>query len=145
MTELRTEEELYKKTPQELTLLLYKALGKNIQTAIENIEVKKYDTANDLLQKCNDILERLGAGLNYEAGIIADQLEVLYQYLSEQMIQANIKKDTEILTHCLEIIKSITDAWQMIIESGQPKEAKQLSKRLAYETVFETVQVDTKE
>ena len=53
--------------------------------------------ANTKLQKVNDLLERLGAGLNYEAGIIADQLDTLYNYMANQVIEGNLKKDTAIL------------------------------------------------
>ena len=48
--------------------------------------------ANKKLQKTNDILHRLGAGLNYEAGIIADQLDTLYNYMADRVIEGNNKE-----------------------------------------------------
>ena len=55
------------------------------------------------LQKANDILKRLGVGINYEAGIIADQLDMLYNYMADKLIEANLKKDPEIIK---EVIKN---------------------------------------
>ena len=52
---------------------------------IEDINGKNLIDANKKLQKANDILYRLGAGLNYEAGIIADQLDALYNYMAERI------------------------------------------------------------
>lgn len=68
--------------------------------------------ANDKLKKVNDILERLGVGINYEAGIIAEQLDVLYNYMADLVIKANVKKDIEPLKEVLTILEDISGAWQ---------------------------------
>ncbi|WP_157049849.1 flagellar export chaperone FliS [Thalassobacillus sp. C254] len=86
-----TEEFIHRKSSQEITSLLYEAAIHNINEAIAAIQMKDYMEANRNLQKTNDILYRLGAGLNYEAGIISDQLDALYNYLAEQVIEANLK------------------------------------------------------
>ena len=64
--EFLTEEIIYKKTPQELTALLYEGLMENLESAIVFIEEQNYIEANKKLQKANDILHRLGVGLKYE-------------------------------------------------------------------------------
>ncbi len=47
----------------------------------------------------------LDAGLNYDAGIIADQLDMLYNYMADKVIEANIKKDVSILKKSLKYLK----------------------------------------
>lgn len=117
MAEVLTEESIHKKTPQELTNLLYKALIDNLERAIKLINKNRIIEANRLLQNSNDILYRLGAGLNYEAGIVADQLEALYNYMAERLVEANRSKSVEIIGEVLTLTKEISDAWQTAQES----------------------------
>lgn len=112
-----TEELLYQKSPQELTSLLYEVLIDNLKASIKDVEDKKYLDANKKLQKSNDILYRLGAGLNYEAGIIADQLDALYNYMAEQLIHANKNKDAATVRHVLSITERLASAWNEALKS----------------------------
>ena len=80
--EFLTEEIIYKKTPQELTALLYEGIMENLESAIVFIDEQNYIEANKKLQKANDILHRLGVGLKYEAGPIAEQLDTLYNFMA---------------------------------------------------------------
>lgn len=112
-----TEEFIHRKSSQEITSLLYEAAIHNINEAIAAIQMKDYMEANRNLQKTNDILYRLGAGLNYEAGIISDQLDALYNYLAEQVIEANLKKQIEPLKLALEILTNLAGAWNQGIKA----------------------------
>ena len=106
-----TKELIYQKTPQQLTALLYEVCIDTLTAGIQHVEAKEYMEANTKLQKVNDLLERLGAGLNYEAGIIADQLDTLYNYMANQVIEGNLKKDTAILQEVLKICEVLASAW----------------------------------
>ena len=107
---LISQETLHKKTSQELTLLLYEAALNNLESAENHIEHDRLEQANKHLQKTNDILERLGVGINYEAGILADQLEQLYNYLADEVVTANLLKDRVRIQHVHEIILSLFSA-----------------------------------
>ncbi|MBM0064407.1 flagellar export chaperone FliS [Alkalicoccobacillus gibsonii] len=107
---LISQETLHKKTSQELTLLLYEAALNNLESAENHIEHDRFEQANKHLQKTNDILERLGVGINYEAGILADQLEQLYNYLADEVVTANLLKDRVRIQHVHEIILSLFSA-----------------------------------
>lgn len=113
-----TEEVLFKKSSQELTALLYQSCIDNLESAILEINDGRYLEANPLLQSCNDILYRLGAGINYDAGIIADQLEAIYNYLAERLIEANLKKDVSIVKECLKLIKIVAEGWEDAMKRG---------------------------
>ncbi|TSB46674.1 flagellar export chaperone FliS [Alkalicoccobacillus porphyridii] len=108
---LISEETLHKKTSQELTLLLYEAALNNLESAIDEINRKKYENANFHLQKTNDILHRLGVGINYDAGVLSDQLEQLYNYLADQLIVANVQKDVDKVKHVHTILNTLFIAW----------------------------------
>ncbi|WP_338449527.1 flagellar protein FliS [Niallia oryzisoli] len=112
-----TEELIYKKSSQEITSLLYEALLDHLSNSIDDIHTKQYFDANKKLQKVNDILYRLGAGLNYEAGIIADQLDHLYNFMADRVIEANKKKDTAIIQEVISIAERIVGAWNEALKN----------------------------
>ena len=112
-----TEELIYQKSSQEITSLLYETLMNQLRDAIEDIKGKNLIDANKKLQKANDILYRLGAGLNYEAGIIADQLDALYNYMAERTIEANRKKDPTMIQEVLSIAEKLAEAWNTAMKN----------------------------
>lgn len=130
--EALTEEMIYKKTPQQLTALLYEGIIDNLEQAIDFINNQKYMDANKKLQKANDILHRLGVGLKYEAGPIAEQLDMLYNFMANELIAANLKKDTTKIKGVLDIILSINQAWNEAMKTGLNK-LTHVKKVAAYE------------
>ncbi|WP_374723512.1 flagellar export chaperone FliS [Calidifontibacillus erzurumensis] len=134
MAGLLTEEALFKKSPQEITALLYEACITNLEEAIEDIKNKDFVIANKKLQKANDILYRLGAGLNYEAGIIADQLDALYNYMADKIIEANYKKDIKLIDDVLKVMEPISQAWNDALKrKSVPSTSGVRNKAMAYE------------
>nr|WP_096440502.1 flagellar export chaperone FliS [Alteribacter populi] len=123
-----TKEALHKKSPQEVTALLYEACMDRLEEAKARIEANDLVGANHRLQKSSDIFERLGAGLNYEAGIISDQLEVLYMYMADLVVQANYQKNTALIDEVLNLLATLSQAWHQAMNENrdlQPKAAKQ--------------------
>ena len=125
-----TEELVYQKSSQEITSLLYETLMNQLRDAIEDIKGKNLIDANKKLQKANDILYRLGAGLNYEAGIIADQLDALYNYMAERTIEANRKKDPAMIQEVLSIAEKLAEAWSTAMKN-KPSTAQNHLRRKA--------------
>lgn len=112
-----------------------------LEEAIEAIKQKDYYTSNKLLKKANDILYRLDAGINYEAGIIADQLDVLYDYMSEKLIEANINKDIKLIEEVLKIINEISTSWNQALKTKENKQPNVLRQKTnAYEKHILTVE-----
>ncbi|MCP3761239.1 flagellar export chaperone FliS [Domibacillus sp. A3M-37] len=126
-----TKEMIYQKTPQQITALLYEAGLKQFEEAAACLKKGKYAEANGAMQKINDITERLGAGLNYEAGIIADQLDHIYNFIADMVIQANIHKDAQRLADAQQLFQTIADAWNEALKHAPSKPA--VRKQNAYE------------
>lgn len=147
MVEVLTELELHEKTPQELTSLLYESCIDKLERATELIKRQRYVEANRLLQTCNDILYRLGAGLNYEAGIIADQLEAIYNYMAERLIEANLKKDISAIQEVIQLLKTISDAWNEAMKIGAKPVTHPVKKKALFydQDLLYDNQVDRKE
>ncbi|MGI6235815.1 MAG: flagellar export chaperone FliS [Christensenellales bacterium] len=111
------EQEIMDMGPEELTGLLYEAFMERLRDAIKSLDDRNYIAVNYLLQGCNDILHRLGAGINYKAGIIADHLEALYNYCAERLIEANLRKDKSMMEDVLKIMGNLTEGWNKAMES----------------------------
>ncbi|WP_404404914.1 flagellar export chaperone FliS [Jeotgalibacillus malaysiensis] len=126
-----SKELLYQKSPQELTSLLYEAAITKLEKAIQDTKEHNYIEANKSYQRVNDILHRLGAGLNYDSGIIADQLDALYNFLADEIVMANLNKDATRAEEVLVILKDISQSWRQATISHQP--VRRPSKTNAYE------------
>ncbi|MBM7577756.1 flagellar export chaperone FliS [Jeotgalibacillus terrae] len=114
-----SKELLYQKSPQELTSLLYEAAITKLEKAIQDTKEQNYIEANQSYQRVNDILHRLGAGLNYESGIIADQLDAVYNFMADEIVMANLKKDAGKAEEVLTLLKEISDSWNQATKANQ--------------------------
>ncbi|WP_416149588.1 flagellar export chaperone FliS [Salipaludibacillus sp. HK11] len=129
-----SNEALHKKTPQEITALLYEACLDNLELAKQAMETKDLMVANQKLQKANDILHRLGVGINYEAGIVADQLDSLYNYLADRVVQANYEKDPTIVDEVIKNVELIATSWNTAQKKNSDKQPKAMKQKAnAYE------------
>ncbi|WP_174521907.1 flagellar export chaperone FliS [Halalkalibacter krulwichiae] len=134
MSMFLSNEVLHMKTSQELTSLLYEACVTNLEEAITLILKKDYIGVNQKLQKANDIIHRLGAGINYEAGIIADQLEQVYNYIADRLVEANVKKDKKIIEEVIQLLSMIMSSWNQAMKSKRDVQSKVIKKKTsAYE------------
>jgi flagellar protein FliS len=143
-----TEEIVHQKTPQQLTSLLYETCIMRLEHAADALRNQRYIEANQVLQKCNDILYRLGAGINYGAGIVADQLEALYDYMARKLIEANINKDVTIVEEVLKLLQSLYEAWNLALEKGtdiQSPVIKQQSRAYDMDLNYNSPNVNWKE
>lgn len=111
--------------PELITSLLYKKMLEKLDAAIMLLPQRRYLEANQALQHCNEILTRLGFGIKYEAGVLADQLELLYKYLFDRICEANLKKDIDILREVRRLVRILDDAWATAMErAAQDKEQR---------------------
>lgn len=140
MSDFLTEELIFKKTPQEITSLLYEGCITTLEESIEAIKTKDYFKSNHLLKKANDILYRLDAGINYEAGIIADQLDALYDYMSEKLIEANINKDIVLIEEVLIHLNELSAAWNRAVKNKNIQPNAMRQKANAYEKHIQTIE-----
>lgn len=97
--------------PELITSLLYKKMLEKLDAAIMLLPQRRYFEANRAMQHCNEILTRLGFGIKYEAGIVADQLEMLYKYMFDRIHEANMTKDISILREVRRLIRELDNAW----------------------------------
>lgn len=97
-------------TPEELTLMLYNGLVKFIMQAQTGIEEKNLEKANNSIIRSQDIIREFQVTLNmkYE---VAHSLALIYDYMYRRLVEANMKKDRELLEEVLGFAKELRDTW----------------------------------
>ena len=83
-------------SPAELTLMLYEGAIKFCNIATVAVEQKDIEKAHTNIVKAQKIVDyfRQTLDMKYE---VAKDFERVYTYLEQRLIEANIKKDKEIL------------------------------------------------
>ncbi|SHI39062.1 flagellar export chaperone FliS [Lutispora thermophila] len=97
-------------TPQELTLMLYNGLVKFLNLGILAIEEKNLQGAHSNIIKAQNIIEEFMCTLNMDYDV-SKNLYSIYEYMNRRLIDANIKKDKEILKEVLDFAKDLRDTW----------------------------------
>lgn len=108
--------------PAELVTRLFTGALKFIRQAEQAIESKDIEGAHNALVRAQDIFAYLRGTLNpdYE---IAQNLDALYDYICERLVQANLKKDREILAEAGRMVEELRETW---IQALTPKPAPDL-------------------
>lgn len=101
-------------SPAELTLMLYEGAVKFCNIAMVALEKKDYETTNLNIQKCRNIIVELTSTLDMKYAVAQD-FKTLYDYIFALLLEANLKKDVELLERALEELRSIRDIWKEIM------------------------------
>lgn len=101
-------------SPAELTLMLYEGAIKFCNIAIVAIEHKEIQKAHTNIVKTQKIIEhfRITLDMSYP---VAQDFDRVYKYLEQRLLQANIKKDKEILEEICMHLRSMRDTWKEVM------------------------------
>ena len=105
----------------KLIIMLYDGAIKNINSALEKLKAKhhKFDEINKFIIKAQDIVTELVVSLDFEkGGDISKNLFSLYIYTNRLLLNANIKKDVNLLTEARKILSELREAWIEIVKKG---------------------------
>lgn len=102
----------------ELTLMLYNGAIKFINQGIESIEKENLAAAHTSIMKAQRIIEELRATLD-EKYDVAKQMDTLYIFINELLVQANIKKDITQLEEARGLVREFRDMWQEVIKAAK--------------------------
>ena len=101
----------------ELTLMLYDGAIKFCNMGIMCIEKKDIPGANTNIQKTEAIIEEFLATLDYKYPV-ANDFKKVYDYLYARLVEANLKKDTEILNEVLGHLRTMRDTWKEVMRTA---------------------------
>ena len=105
-------------SPAELTLMLYEGAIKFCNIAISAVEHKDIEKAHENIRKTERIIDyfRQTLDMKYE---VAEDFERVYAYLSQRLVEANVKKDKEILEEVNGHLRSMRDTWKEVMKKSE--------------------------
>ncbi|MCC7044655.1 MAG: flagellar export chaperone FliS [Acidobacteria bacterium] len=102
-------------SPLELVVMLYDAALRHTATAIDAMARKDIRTRRDAISKSLAIIGELQSTLNMEqGGDIAVQLDRLYTWMTDALIQATVQQDPGPIHNVRKNLENLRDAWQQI-------------------------------
>ena len=112
-----------------LVIMCYKRIIELLQQAIHEIQKGQYDRKSDFLSKAVTILTELISALDFKKGKqVAYGLNNIYLYCLNKIIEADSKDDPEVLSHVIDILEGINDAWEEVSK-------KKLNKDTGYDSL----------
>lgn len=105
-------------SPAELTLMLYEGAIKFCNIAIIAIENKDIEKAHINITKTERIIDYFRQTLDMRYPV-AEDFERVYSYLSKRLVEANIKKDKEILEEVNGHLRSMRDTWKEVMKKNR--------------------------
>jgi len=109
----------------QLLIMLYEAAIQNVKKASLAIEKKDLVAKGKSITKTHDIINELLNTLDFEVGgEIARNLESLYNFITEQLVKANIENSTEALSAVESTLSTLLSGWRIAVEEvskGQQK------------------------
>lgn len=105
------EQKILSAKPEELTLMLYDGIVKFLtQTKLFN-DQKSIEKSSNANLRAQAIIDELRATLNMDIEL-SENLESLYIFMNERLIEANINKDNTIIDEVLDLTKDLRDTWK---------------------------------
>lgn len=108
-----TEQMVLTASPAKLIeLLLDKAINV-LEEAKKLIDEKDYTGANEKIVRAQDIVMELNLALDVEkGGDIAKNLRALYNYMYRTLVEANIKKDKNMIDDVKVLLSDLLSTWR---------------------------------
>jgi flagellar protein FliS len=105
-------------SPAELTLMLYEGAIKFCNIAIASVEHKDIEKAHENIRKTERIIDYFRQTLDMSYAV-AEDFERVYAYLSQRLVEANVKKDKEILEEVNVHLRSMRDTWKEVMKKSK--------------------------
>jgi len=102
-------------SPAEITLMLYEGAIKFCNIAIIAIENGETEKAHINIKKTQRIIEEFRNTLDHQYAV-AEEFDKIYVYLLQRLLQANIRKDKEILEEVNMHLRSVRDTWKEVMK-----------------------------
>jgi flagellar protein FliS len=107
-------------SPAELTLMLYDGTIKFCNLAMTALEKNDYEKRNENLKKAQAIIMELRTTLDHKYPVWED-FERVYEFIYDQMRDANMHNDVESLERALKYTREMRDTWKEVMRLNKVK------------------------
>lgn len=98
-------------SPQKLLLAVFDRLGRDLTTAVTAIEDGRVEVAHRHLINAQDLVFELNLALDPDAWSAATEMRLVYQHLTELLVEANLNKTVDNVQKCQAIVTPLAETW----------------------------------
>jgi flagellar protein FliS len=99
-------------SPQQMLVMLYDRLALDLERAQKAVAAGDRGNASEQLQHAQEIVLELLSSLHVDAWEGGPRLAALYNWLISELVQANVKLDTNRISACRQVVEPLRDAWR---------------------------------
>jgi flagellar protein FliS len=100
-------------SPMGLIVMLYNGCIKQLKLAQVAIDNRSYEDVNTHLGKGQNIISELVSSLDLQYPVSKDLL-ALYDFMLNEIVQANVSKDRDKLDPVIRMLSSLRDTWSQV-------------------------------
>ena len=101
----------------QLLVMLYDRLAADVDIAGRSLDARDYLVTNERLQHAQRIVRMLRHSLEPDGFTGGRDLLALYDFLLSHLVEANLRKDPELVLECAQIIGPLREAWQRAVNN----------------------------
>jgi len=98
-------------SPARFVTMLYDRLLRDLTSAEVALSGRDLEAAHHQLVHAQDIVQELANSLDLSVWPAGEGLAQLYAWLLEQLLEANVTKNVEVVTACRGVVEPLRDAW----------------------------------
>jgi len=103
----------------QIVIMLYEGAIQNLKKATIAVEKKDIRTKGMAIGKAHDIINELLNTLDFEVGgQIAKDLERLYNFMTEQLVKANLDSSKEPLQTVQKLLETLLEGWKGAVDNA---------------------------
>lgn len=107
--------EVMQASPKRLIELLLEGCIKNLKLAVIAIDKEDVNLAHNKLVRAQDIISELRYSINEEVGgEVVQQFIQLYEYINNQLLLANLKKDKAVVEKIEGMVEELLTTWKQL-------------------------------
>lgn len=107
-------------SPEQLMLMLYDGAVRFAALAIKAIEENNLDKRSTYINKTYAILSEFAATLDHNQDPhLAENLDALYHYMQQQLMNANLKNDPAPVLEVKTMLSDLRQTWAQAIEQNK--------------------------
>jgi flagellar protein FliS len=109
----------------QLLIMLYESAIQNVKKATLALDKKDLAGKGMAIIKAHDIINELNSTLDFEVGgDIARNLERLYNFMTEQLVKANMENSKAPLESVQKLLETLLDGWRVAVKQVNQGVAK---------------------
>jgi len=105
--------------PGELIVMLYNGALRFLTVAKMKLAVQDLEAASASLLRAQDIVLELMVSVDTSVGEVARNLFDLYQFMHRHLVQANVKKDVQLIEEVENLLREMAAAWEQAIRADK--------------------------